>query len=332
MGSDANALRWNGGTGHYEVYYLSLTDGDSGVGAWIRYTMLAPIEGPASCALWFMAMEPGGAVRGHKLTLPIEHLRAATAPFALQIGDASLDDRGMRGGFEDIAWDLRWSPRLPPYKHVHPLLERARIAKTVLTLPHPDLEVEGTLQIGARQIELHGARGGQAHLWGSKHAARWAWAHCNDFRDADDEPVRDSFIDAVSVFVPRFGRELGPSTPLVARLLGEDFISTAPRALLRTPSHFDVNGWRLQASAGSRRIDVEVEAPRDSLVGVTYHDPDGEHAYCYNSEIATMRVSVHDRAARRSGWIERQRLIAPGCAHFEYAQRRAVPGLSLSVT
>ena len=56
-----NALQWNGEPGHYEVYYLTLTDPASGVGFWIRYTMVAPLPETgeeATCSLWFMAMDP----------------------------------------------------------------------------------------------------------------------------------------------------------------------------------------------------------------------------------------------------------------------------------
>jgi hypothetical protein len=348
MGSDANALRWDRTPGHYEVYYVSLTDAASGCGAWIRYTMLAPLRGEPTCALWFMAMEPSGGLHGRKQTLAIDRLQTRPQPFELTIGDARLDEHGMRGGFDDVAWDLRWEPRLagwragglaggraggraggPPYKHVHPLLERAKIAKTVLTLPHPDLEIAGTLRFAGRELELHGAHGGQAHLWGSKHAARWAWAHCNDFQSASGAPAADSFIDAVSVFVPRFGRTVGPSTPIVARLLGEDFVSISPLAVLRTPSEFSLTDWRFTARAGKRRIAVEVDASRDALVGVTYHDPDGDLAYCYNSEIARMRVEISDRAG--NCWKLRETLVADGGAHFEYAQREPVGAVALLV-
>ena len=329
MGSDANALRWDRTPGHYEVYYVSLTDAASGCGAWIRYTMVAPLDGEPTCALWFMAMEPAGGLRGHKQTLPIDRLQARAQPFELVIGDARLDDHGMRGGFDDVAWDLRWEPRLHAYKHVHPLLERAKIAKTVLTLPHPDLAIEGTLRFDGRELQLQGARGGQAHLWGSKHAARWAWTHCSDLVTASGEPASDSFIDAVSVFVPRVGRTVGPSTPIVARLLGEDFISISPLAVLRTPSEFSLTDWRFAARAGKRRIEVEVDASRDALVGVTYHDPDGDLAYCYNSEIARMRVEISDRVG--SGWKPRETLVADGRAHFEYAQREPVEAVALLV-
>ena len=37
-----NALQWDGEPGHYEVYYLTTTDPQTGTGLWIRSTMLAP--------------------------------------------------------------------------------------------------------------------------------------------------------------------------------------------------------------------------------------------------------------------------------------------------
>jgi hypothetical protein len=73
--------------------------------------------------------------------------------------------------------------------------------------------------------------------------------------------------------------------------------------------------------------------PRESLVGVTYHDPDGDPAYCYNSEVASMRLFVWDRTARgRFGWALRDTLVADGTTHFEYAQREPVDGVGLLLT
>lgn len=332
----ANALQWSGRPGHYEVYYLSLTDRGSGCGAWIRYTMLAPLPeagGEATCSLWFMAMDPSAElVIGRKVSYPVSHLSADADPFELRLGDATLTDRGMRGAFEDVAWDLTWNPAREAYRHVHPLLERAGVAKTVLTLPHADLAVAGTLRFGGRERQLREARGGQAHLFGSKHAARWTWAHCNDFDDLDGSPRPGSFLDGVSVFVPRLGREVGPSTPVVGRLLDDDFLSTSPLRVTANQSRFGLTSWHLEARDGARRVAAQVDAPRDRLVGVTYTDPDGEQAYCYNSEVASMRVWVWDRrAGPASGWNLRETLVAPGRAHFEYAQRRPVEGLTLHV-
>lgn len=336
MAGDTNALVWDGEPGHYEVYYLSATDGASGCGLWIRYTMLAPLPEsglPASCSLWLMATDPREGVLARKATLPIDALDDRADPFELAIGEATLTDRGARGTIEDCAWQLEWTPTDRPYEHVHPILRRARVAKTVLTLPHADLEVRGTVTLGERRLELSDCRGGQAHLWGSKHALRWAWAHANDLRGLDGSPRPGDFLDGVSVVVARWGRDVGPSSPVVGRFGGRDFVATSPIRVLRAASTFALTSWRFEASDGERRVVGQVDAARAAMVGVTYTDPDGEHAYCYNSECASMRLWVYERdGADPSGWSLTDTLVADGRAHFEYAQREPVPGMELHLS
>ena len=331
-----NALQWDGQPGHYEVYYLTLTDPGTGVGMWIRYTMVAPLPetgDEATCSLWFMAMDPQdpAANVGEKVSFPVDAMRADREPFALRIGDAVLTDGGMSGSLERdgrrCEWDLRWQPTLPAYGHVHPLLRRAGIAKTVLFLPHPDVEVSGTVTIGERRIEVAGARGGQAHLWGSKHATRWAWVHCSDFAGAPD----GTFVDGVSVFVPRFGRQIGPNTPVVARVGGADAMSISPLAVQRNDSDFGPWGWRFEARSARRKLAGIVTARAEDLVGVTYHDPDGELAYCYNTEVADMRMEVFERSGPFTEWRKVDELSSERRAHFEYAQRTPLEGLPLAV-
>jgi hypothetical protein len=329
---NANALRWDGSPGHYEVYYLSATDRASGLGLWIRYTLCAPLEGRGECALWFMAMDRDGARFARKSSYPLDALEPRDDPFHLTLAGADLSDRGMAGGYDDVAWELSWVPSLSPAEHVHPLLQRAGLAKTVLVLPHPDLAISGTVRFGGHEFALDGARGGQAHLWGSKHAARWTWAHANDLRGLDGEPRPGAYVDGVSVYVPRFGRELGPSTPVVGRFGEADFRATNPAQVVRSASAFGLTTWRFEARAGKRKVVGEVDARRETLVGVTYHDPDGDLAYCYNSEVASMRLFVWDRTAPgRFGWMLRDTLVADGTAHFEYAQRAPVDGVELLV-
>jgi hypothetical protein len=333
-----NHLQWNGSPGHYEVYYLTFTDPRTGVGFWIRYTMVAPLPPTgeeATCSLWLCAMDPADpAVNvGVKSSLPVSALATTGDPFHLRIGDAWLNDTGMAGAIEQngtqCSWELEWHPGLPAYGHVHPLLRRAKLAKTVLFLPHPDLAVSGTVSLGERRIPITGARGGQAHLWGSKHASRWAWAHCNDFSGPDGAIRDETFVDGVSVFVPRFGRELGPSTPVVGRFRSTDLISTSPLAVQRNRSDFDLTGWRFEARGHGLRVDGTVSARREDLVGVTYHDPDGELAYCYNTEVADMTLEVYRRRGRR--WERDDEVRADRRAHFEYAQREPIEGVELKI-
>jgi hypothetical protein len=335
MSARPNALRWTGKPGHYEVYYLTLTDPRSGVGLWIRYTLLAPlpgIDGMPTAALWLLAMDPRGGTQatiGRKATFPIDRLDAHASPFELRIGNATLSDNGMRGAFEDVAWDLSWAPSGRAYAHVHPILERTRIAKTVLELPQADLRIDGIVELPGDRIELSSAPGGQAHLWGTKHAGSWAWVHCNDLSTLDGTPANGDFIDGVSVIAPRFGRDLGPSTPFVGRIDGEDFRSVSPLRVLTNASTFALTGWRFEVIDGPRKLIGEVDADRSQLAGVTYTDPDGERAYCYNSETATMRLHVYERARQVLGWAHRKTLIAQRRTHFEYAQRTPVPDVEL---
>jgi hypothetical protein len=335
-----NAMQWTGEPGHYEVWYVTFTEPETGVGFWIRYTMVAPLPETgeeATCSLWLMAMDPADPDRnvGKKVSFPVSEMSATAAPFELRIGAATLTDRGMSGSLEQdgvaCEWDLSWESRLPAYGHVHPLLRRAKIAKTVLFLPHPELHVRGSVTIGERRIDVSGAVGGQAHLWGSKHAARWAWAHCNDFTGADGTSRTGVFIDGVSVYVPRFGRELGPNTPVVARVGGADLMSVGPLAVTRNTSDFGLDHWTFEARGGRRKLTAEVSARPEDLVGVTYHDPDGELAYCYNTEVADMRLDLWERDGRRAPWRKVDELRSARHAHFEYAQRTPVEGVPLLV-
>jgi hypothetical protein len=312
-----NALRWNGRPGHYEVYYVTLTDPRSGVGIWVRYTLEAPMSGDPSCALWFAAMDPAAGVVARKQTLPIAELTADADPFMLRIGSAELAEGAASGGFEDVSWDLRWEPGRT-YEPVPALLRP--VASTVLVLANGDTAITGRCEFAGRTVELTRARGGQTHLWGAKHAQSWSWARCSDFRTESGEPVEDTFIDGVSAYVRRFGRELGPAILLAGRIGGEDFRASALRSRTST---FGLEGWRFAAAAGGRKLLAEVKPDRRLLAGVTYHDPDGEPAYCYNSEAASMRLEVHERGGRR------QTLIADGMAHFEYGQRLPIPELEL---
>ncbi len=332
-----NALRWDGTPGHYEVYYLTVTDRTAGIGAWVRYSMLAPLPSSgehASCALWVVTVDPRErpAVRfGEMASFGIEQLRAQTEPFELNLAGAMLTDRSMTGALNGVTWDLCWSSAPAGLRHVHPAVSRARLASTELVLAHPDLEIDGEITAGGRRLELSGARGQQAHVWGSKHARSWAWAHCNDFTTLDGEPRPGCFVDGVSAVVAAGRRELTNGTPVIASIDGRELRSFSPLRVLSNYSVFSLTGWSFEAIDRDLKLVGEVDAFRDQLAGVTYHDPDGELAYCYNSETASMRVNLYERARRVGRWRHVDALTARGRAHFEYAQRAAIPGVALLI-
>jgi hypothetical protein len=129
--------------------------------------------------------------------------------------------------------------------------------------------------------------------------------------------------------VRRAGREVGPLTPVVGRFGEVDFCSTSPLRVLTNWSSYTLTGWRFEAVERARKLIVEVDAARDQLAGVVYHDPDGEHAYCYNTETASIRLHLYDRGRGARRWAHVAALHARGRAHFEYAQRAPVAGMEL---
>ena len=306
MAHDLNDLRWGGEPGWYEVHFLEFTDAASGTGIWIRQTVHAPAAGAATCAVWFMASTADGARVTHHQEHPITALDSASAPFRLVCGPAELTDRGAAGEVGDAAWELRWSPSPRPGVPVHPLVGRARIAKTMLAIPHPDLRISGTIRVGGREIEVTGARGEQAHLWGTQHAGRWGWLHAADLATLEGEPRPDDWIDLVSVVVPRAGREIGPVTPVVGRLLGEEFHGAGPASLVRGRCAFGLSGLEATVRTRSRKVVVHASAPPATQVGVRYDDPDGTNVWCANTALGDARIWIWDRSG--TGWALRETL------------------------
>lgn len=331
MAHDLNDLRWTGGPGWYEVHFLELTDSATGTGIWIRQTVHAPPGEPATCGVWFMASTSDGGRVVHKDTLPATALESSTDPFRLACGSSELTDRGMAGSAGEASWELRWTPSAAPGIPVDPLLGRARIAKTMLTIPHPDLSISGTVRFGDRELELDGARGEQAHLWGTSHAARWGWLHACELVTLEGAPSPHDWVDVVSVVVPRAGREVGPVTPVVGRLLGDAFVARSPLALLRATSTFGLSSLEVEARTRTRKVVVHAQAPPATQIGVRYDDPDGTDVWCANTALGDARIWVWDRRGGGKGWMLRETLEAKGTAHVEYAQRAPIPGVAVDV-
>ena len=122
---------------------------------------------------------------------------------------------------------------------------------------------------------------------------------------------------------------LGPNTPIVGCFEGRPFGSTSPRRILTNSSQFDLEGWRFEAVDGSRKLIGHVEPAREQVVGVTYHDPDGRPAYCYNSETASAGSRSKSAPAAAGG---RRDARLRGALPLRVRDPDPDPGIELSVT
>jgi len=330
---DANRMRWEFQPGHYEVWYATLSDPATQTGFWIRYTLEAPKggHGSPSARLWFARFDAQNPERtfGFSRGFDIGQLRHEVDPFRLRIGDAELRNDGMKGHLaaptenHNVEWDLKWQQA----DHVHLMLPTAvykmSFADTQVLSPNQNVAARGHIIVDGQKYVLDGVPLGQTHLWGRKHAYSHAWAHCNAF-----EGDRGASLEALTVRLRRGPIVLPKLTLLTLYLEGGepavlDFREPWQMPLAR--SDYATGRYHLLAANAEWKIDAELTCRPEDMVMVEYVDPDGEPAYCHNTECADAKVTLWRRSPFVGRFREHRVLTSKKCAHFEWVARAGDP-------
>jgi hypothetical protein len=163
---NANALRWDGRPGRYEVWYLTVAGR-----FWIRYSLRVPADpdDDGEAALWLADIT--GTPHARKATFPLEALRAARDGWPLELGPGLLGDTEASGEIDGARWRLTFSAAQRPFVYTPPVMSRLGLASTEVVVAKPSLAVSGFVELGGERHELDAAPGQQAHLFGRRHAA-----------------------------------------------------------------------------------------------------------------------------------------------------------------
>jgi hypothetical protein len=329
-------MQWTGEPGRYEGWYLTVQDPESGWAVWLRVSLRAPgpSEGQGEAFLWAIAFPPPGANGGGALQLldryPLDRLRDESGEglFALELGEARLElgsgagcFRGEVGaGRRRVAWDLVLQVRVARgFRHVSPLLYRLGVASTTVATPGLLLEADGWLEVAGERIELRRAPAQQGHVFGRRHAARWAWAHCHAFEDAPG-----AIFEGVSAQVRKLGFLLPAASPLLFRPgPGKRLRWNGPLSLWAAESRFDLGRWTFEVRRRNQILRGTVSADPASFVSVEYLDPDGRRVYCNHTESADTVLDLYARSGR--GWTLERRYRSEGQTAFEFGDERRDP-------
>ncbi len=318
-----NYMRWNREPGRYEVWFLTTSHPASGSGFWIRHTLSAPTADrdlPPYCQLWFACFdgEPDHTFALNR-KLPIDSLRAERDPFLVAVGDSELRHGAVQGAIEghghSAEWDLTFEPEeravltLPEWAY-----GRDEVGTKFLS-PHFAVPLRGRIKADGREYVFAGERATQCHIWGSKHAHAWGWGHACGFAEEGE-----TAIDVLSAQVRKGPVVLPRLTIVTLRRHGVVTHLSGPLELLTGQGAFGHGSFRFAATTPLLRVRGEFTASPAETVMAEYTDPDGEPAYCHNSEVASLTVRIESRSWL-STWRDEARLTAPRSAHFEYAAR-----------
>ncbi|MEW6203260.1 MAG: tocopherol cyclase family protein [bacterium] len=325
----ANAPRWQPGKrNHYEVWYLTLNNLATQTGYWIRYTITAPKEGHGEpyCQVWFSFFDRRKPDSNFGLTQrhPIETLKSTPSPFELRIGEnilaTGITSGRIEGAGHSARWDLKFTPSQEVFFHFPKLLYKREFTDTTVLSPHLDTRFTGTIEVDGRTYELKDDPGDQTHLWGKEHAYKWVWAHCNHFEE-DETAV----LEALCAQVERFNIKLPPIPLIYLKLRGEEYHFLKPHEILSTRTAGRLGEWRVRAIGATKRIDVEISCRIEDTIEAEYFDPDGESAYCDNTEAADAVVTVYRRKNLFASWRRTATLTSEGTAHVEWGARKPNP-------
>jgi hypothetical protein len=279
--------------GHYESFYLKLTQPGGGKGAWIRHTVhKRPGEQP-TCALWFVLFDSEGAgPRATKRQFVPDEL--ATAPdIYIRVADASLTDGRAVGRVEtpglDARWDLSFADEHEPFHHLpRDFLYRAPLPKTKFLSPYPDAVFNGHLELDGKRIEVDGWRGMIGHNWGAEHAERWVWIQGSGFERRSPEDYFDMAVGRIKVG--------GATTPWVGN--GMLFLDGRAHRLggfghiPSTEVSEEPTGARFELKGKGAKVSGTVRAPAKDFVAWVYADPVGPEHNTLNCSISDLELHV----------------------------------------
>lgn len=299
-----NACRFDPASeeGHYESYFQRANHPSRPLGWWIRYTIFCPKGRPeqATAELWAIWFDgERGTVAAAKQDVPFAGGKCAFARDRLSvvIGDATLDDRSLRGAATGpehaIAWELDYdSPDAPLLLLPAQFYNRdKKLPRAKALVGAPNAVFSGTVTVDGEVHQFKNWVGSQCHNWGSRHTDRYAWGQVAGF-----DGVPDSFLECATARL-RFGPLWTPPlTLLVLRVDGEQFALNSLIDSVRARGEVSISGpeftWRLASRRGEVAVEARLWAPRTAFVGLLYKDPPGGAKTCLNSKIAGCELTL----------------------------------------
>jgi hypothetical protein len=297
---------------YYESRFIRANDPDRARALWLRSTLLLPTAGAPVADSWMMLFDPDGSGnRALKQSHPIDQSDFGDDTWTARIGATAIDDRSAYGSISGAGRSARWDVRITPGDEapVKLLNERGYKAKfpTAKTMVrHPLARFDGSVELDDLGVQVDGWTGSVNHNWGRRHTPAYAFGQVCGF---DGSPA--SSLEIVTAHAAVGPLSLPAATLLVLRHNGREVAVRSVLATRRTRGEYRPFSWSFGARVNDVTLDGEITAQPREVIGLTYTDTDGESKYCYNSALATCRITLSGNR------ISTTELVASRRAMFE---------------
>lgn len=290
-----NTVRYHGESrGHYESWFIRANHPTQPKAFWIRYTIFSPKGRPHDAVgeRWAIAFDgTTDRVVAAKSVVPLAECHFSDHALDVRIGDGTLAPGRAVGdaaqGDTRLTWDVELSCDKAPVLVLPERLYRAALPKAKVVVPQPNARFDGHLTVDGERWDIDGWTGSQNHNWGSKHTDFYAWGQVAGFDDAPGV-----FLECATAKL-----KLGPlwTPPLsiaVVRLPDAEIRLNTIRQAIRANAKIDGVSWTMQSKLGDVELEVQINAPESSFVGLTYANPPGGAKTCLNTKLARCTMSL----------------------------------------
>jgi hypothetical protein len=291
--------------GHVESYFIKANDPNGRRALWLKATIYAGERDPsrAVAEAWAIAFDRQEGHVAVKTGVPFVAARFSEDEFDVAIDGCTFSERNTRGrvvtGDRSIGWELRLSCIGGRLRHFPlPWMYEASFPSSKLVSLAPDGWAEGEARVNGRTWDVTGWPATIGHNWGRRHAARYAWGHCNVWEDdrgaADQRPGarEDLVFEGVSAQIA-VGPVLSPASALLfVRYRAKELGHRQVFGIGRYDEEKTFRRWRFRSRRAGSSIEGELWAETDDFVGLYYPNPDGTMTYCLNTKLARAELAV----------------------------------------
>ena len=321
--------------GFYEVWYLKLNIAPNKPALWLRFTTLSSKNGLKKIAeTWAIFFDPENSDQatqaGSIKKIAIKSTANLGAYSTKNDGTISIEDSILGPNFtkgcvvsrgNKIEWDLSFTPNDFTFFHVPQIFEKLKLSKSTVCKPNINIHFTGTFSVNGKKYECHSSPGCSGHIWGTKYAHSWSWAHCNLF---ENNP--DCVLEILSARIKLGDLIASPQmSALFFQYKGEQLQLNKFTDLFTIQSKAGLTNWDFAAEHKNFRISGNIKCSLNELTTITYEDTDGSYLYCKNTELAQLTLGIYYKGKLDST------LISKGCTGFETVSRERSPYVEIAL-